>query len=70
MKSKKTYTLDELISLLEVEVEQTGSRKEAAAKLSVSAQYLGDVLNRKREPGKKILDALRLRKITRYEEGE
>lgn len=71
MKSKKTYTLDELISLLEIEVKQAGSQKEAAAKLGVSAQYLGDVLSGKREPGKKILDPLKLRKVIKYEgEGE
>jgi len=68
MKAKKTYTLDELISLLEAEVKQSGSQKETAKKLGVSAQYLGDVLSGKREPGKKILDALKLRKVIKYEE--
>lgn len=68
MKAKKTYTLQELVSLLEAEVKQSGSQKEAAKKLGVSAQYLGDVLSGKREPGKKILDALKLRKVIKYEE--
>lgn len=67
MKMQKTYTLDGLLSLLEAEVGRSGSRKEAAKKLGVSAQYLGDVLNNKREPGKKILDALKLRKVISYE---
>lgn len=68
MKAKKTYTLQELVALLEAEVKQSESQKETAKKLGVSAQYLGDVLSSKREPGKKILDALKLRKVIKYEE--
>jgi transcriptional regulator with XRE-family HTH domain len=40
---------------------------ELAIDLGISAQYLGDVLSGKRDPGKAILDALRLEKVISYQ---
>jgi len=44
----------------------TGSQSEYAKNLGVSAQYLGDVISKKRMPGKKILDAVGFEKTTDY----
>lgn len=46
---------------------EMGSQKALAEHLGVSAQYLGDVLSGKREPGDSILKALGLRKTVHYE---
>lgn len=43
-----------------------GSQRAAARKLGVSAPYLNDVLNGKREPGDKIANALGWQRIVRY----
>lgn len=68
---KQRYTLTQLVVYLKERAEKAGSQKFLAEELGVSAQYLGDVISEKREPGKKILDALRMRKVVFYEsEGE
>jgi hypothetical protein len=43
------------------------NQKQVAAELGVSPQYLNDVLARGKEPGEKILKALGLRRVVRYE---
>jgi hypothetical protein len=67
MQKKKLHTLKDVIMAIQAAVASTGSQKEVAGNLGVSAQYLGDVLSGKREPGKKILDGLKFRKVVYYE---
>lgn len=43
-----------------------GSQKNFAKKYGMSAAYVNDVLNYKREPGEKILRALNLKKVVGY----
>jgi len=43
-----------------------GSQKAFADKHNVSAAYVCDVLNARREPGQSILDALGLVRVVRY----
>ena len=43
-----------------------GSQKDVAKSLNVSAQYLGDVLGGRREPGKSILLAMGFAKVVTY----
>ena len=45
-----------------------GGQKAWAEKNGVSAAYISDVLNARREPGEAILRGLGLRKIVRYVE--
>jgi DNA-binding transcriptional regulator YdaS (Cro superfamily) len=42
-------------------------QKVVAAQLGVSRTYLNDVLQGRRKPGKKILDALGLERVTAYQ---
>ena len=64
---KKLITLHQFIDLLSDEVKKAGSQKDLAKKFGVSAQYVSDVLNGKREPGEAILEPLGLRKVIVYE---
>lgn len=48
--------------------EQAGSQQAWAAANGVSAAYVCDVLNARREPGEAILRGLGLRKVVRYVE--
>lgn len=41
-------------------------QKTAAKKLGVSPSYLSDVLTGRREPGKKMLNALGMKRVVRY----
>lgn len=59
-------TLDALREVLHQKSVEAGSQKALAAQLGVSPQYLGDVLNGKREPGESILEALGLCKVVHY----
>jgi hypothetical protein len=43
-----------------------GSQAELARELDVSPQYLHDVLNGRREPGRKILKALGVERVVSY----
>ena len=56
-----------VLARLERCVDQEGSQKKAADKLKVSAAYLADILNGRREPGAKMLDALNLKRVVLYE---
>lgn len=51
---------------LRVIVERHGSQKEAARSLGISAQFLCDLLKRKREPSDRILSELGLERVTYY----
>lgn len=56
------------VELLENLVELHGSQARVARLLGVSPQYLNDVLLQERDPGPKILDALKLERVTTYRE--
>lgn len=59
-------TKDELLQHLRQQVAETGTQKDLAVKLGVSAAYLGDVLMGRKEPGKKLLKSLGLRRESIY----
>jgi transcriptional regulator with XRE-family HTH domain len=67
---KKQLTYDELIALLRRRIKECGSQKDFAAVAGISAQYVSDVLHRRREPGEAILSALKLEKVVTYKEKE
>ena len=46
---------------------ETATQTEVARMLGVSSQYLSDVLNSRRTPGKKILAALGLERVVGYQ---
>ena len=57
-----TLDIDQLIKLLTDEADKAGSQVALAKRLNVSAPYLSDVLNRRRDPGEAILEPLGLRR--------
>ena len=57
---------NEVIHLISNAVNQVGSQKKLALRIGISEQYLSDVLNRRREPGKMILKYFRLTRIVSY----
>lgn len=61
-------TDQDLIDRLRKAVEIAGSQKNFAQQQGLSEQYVSDVLNRRREPGQKMLDALGLERIVGYRE--
>lgn len=66
MKSKH-YTQSAVITLLRKEIDRLGGQQQDFARLhGISNAYICDVLNRRREPGAKVLDALYLVKEVRY----
>lgn len=65
---KKQLTLSEVITLLARRCKEHGSQKAFAEMHDVSAQYVTDVLHRRREPGEAILNALALEKVVTYTE--
>jgi len=67
---KKKLTHDELISLLKTEAKKAGSQKNYAEVLGISAQYFGDVIKGRREPGEKLLSALGLKRVVTFEPEE
>ena len=54
--------------LLDRACEEAGGRKAWSEIHGVSQQYICDVLNARREPGKSILDGLGLEKLVIYRE--
>jgi transcriptional regulator with XRE-family HTH domain len=58
-------TRDKLIAML-LRMKGKRTQIQLANQLGVSPQYLGDVLAGKREPGKTILDALKLERMVMY----
>jgi hypothetical protein len=59
-------TADEVRALLRREIDQTGSAKAWAEQNGVSAQYVSDTLNARREPSHAIMKALGLERETVY----
>lgn len=57
---------DDLLRLLQHFVADAGSASAAAKALGISAQYLSDVLHRRRAPGVKIVNALGYELVTGY----
>ena len=60
-------TLAEFLIFLDKEAEKDGSQAALARRLNVSAPYLSDVLNGRREPGDAILEPLGFRRVIVYE---
>lgn len=60
-------TEQELIERLRDAVNRAGSQKDFAQQHGISEQYLSDVLRSRREPGQKILDALGVERVVRYQ---
>ena len=58
----------EVLDRIAARIRVAGSQKAAAAALGISAQYLTDILNGRREPGPKMLKALGLERISSYRE--
>lgn len=54
------------VATLHLAVAEHGSQKAFAERAGVSAQYVNDVLQRRREPGTAITQALGLERITAY----
>jgi len=63
----KRLTHAKLIKLLRETTEDAGSAKAWGELHKIGAPYISDVLNRRRDPGPKILKALGLRKVVLYE---
>ncbi len=59
-------TLDEVLALLERKCREAGGQAAWARTAGVSAAYVSDVLNHRREPGRSILDPLGLEKVAGY----
>ena len=57
---------NQFINYLKEQIDRAGSQKEYAEKIGVSPQYLCDVINNRREPGKKILDAVEFIRTVEY----
>lgn len=49
-------------ALLRARIERAGSLRKAATELSISAAYLSDIMLGRREPGRKVCDALGIEK--------
>lgn len=60
------WTVEQVRDKLRDQVVHLGSQAEWARKHGTSPAYVNDVLKRNREPGRLILKALKLRKITVY----
>ena len=63
-----TVTASVVVARIRRQVELFDNQAEAAKALGVSSQYLTDVLTGNRQPGPKILKALNLRRVFRYED--
>lgn len=57
----------EVRDLLTSECQKAGGQKAWAIAHGISAAYVSDTLQYRREPGEKILAALKLRRIVTYE---
>ena len=59
--------IEQLLTLLRDECTKAGTQAAWAKSFGLSAPYVSDVLNGRRDPGKGILDALSVREIITYE---
>jgi hypothetical protein len=64
---KKKLKLADVIQMLRDEVIAEGGLRKLSEKAGVSASYLSDVANGFREPGPKICEYLKIRKVRLYE---
>jgi transcriptional regulator with XRE-family HTH domain len=62
----RTLKTQDVINLLKKQVGIDGSQEQVAFSLGVSPQYLSDVLNGRREPGKKIYEAMGLERVVMF----
>ncbi len=62
----KKLTEDQIRELLRTECEKMGGQKEWAEAANVSAPYVSDVLNNRRQPGESITRALGYRRVVQY----
>jgi hypothetical protein len=61
------YDLDAFLERLAENCRIAGSQTAYAAAVGVSKQYINDVLNRRRDPGEKLLDGMKMERIVRYQ---
>lgn len=59
----KRYTIDDVLTRLRRRVLRAGTQAAAARQLGVTRGYLSDILARRRDPGPRVLAALRLRHV-------
>jgi transcriptional regulator with XRE-family HTH domain len=52
----KILTQEQVVQILKDFVAQAGTQEKAAAKIGVTAVYIGNILRGKQPPGKSILD--------------
>lgn len=64
--SQNLLAVADVAALLVKQIEVAGNQARWCMENQVSTAYLSDVLNGRREPGKKILDALGLEAVTFY----
>ena len=65
-KPQKLLTTPDVIAVLAKSVAGAGSQAQWCDDHAVSTAYVSDVLNGRRDPGKKILNALGYEAVTRY----
>ena len=66
-------TLEEFLQYVRQLAREQGSQQALAAKCGINASWLSEILKGRRDPGKKLLDALGFRRVVTYErigEGE
>lgn len=56
----------QVIAALEAACRSAGSQSAWAGAHGISAPYVGDVLNGRRDPGEKILAALKIERVVTY----
>lgn len=64
--SRSLLAVGDVTALLTAQIEDAGNQARWCAENGVSTAYLSDVLNGRREPGKKILAVLGLEAVTLY----
>ena len=70
-KRQAALLLDTLILFIEGEIVRAGSQKELAKQWGISQVYLSDIIHYRREPGKKVLAAMGLKRVSLYvDEGD
>jgi len=63
----RRLTYDEFLYWLERQVQQVGTRQAFAADWEISPAYLSDVLNKRRMPSRRFLDALMVHEVRLFE---
>lgn len=58
--------LQDIVSLLERKALAPGGQQAVARTLGISSAYLSDIIGGKRQPGKKVLNALGLECVVTY----